>query len=93
MWRTLSLLILLTTTSTVLAQPNIVFIFADDLGVGDVGAYGGELIDTPNINALASKGMLFEQAYASHPVCSPSRAGLMSGRYAQCIRLYHQHGG
>ena len=83
MWRTLSLLLLLTATSTVLAQPNIVFIFADDLGVGDVGAYGGELIDTPNINALASKGMLFEQAYASHPVCSPSRAGLMSGRYQQ----------
>ena len=47
MWRTLSLLLLLTATSTVLAQPNIVFIFADDLGVGDVGAYGGELVAWP----------------------------------------------
>ena len=75
MWRALSISLLLTATSTVLAQPNIVFIFADDLGVGDVGAYGGKLIDTPNINALASKGMLFEQAYASHPVCSPPAQG------------------
>lgn len=61
-------------SSLALAQPNIVFIFADDLGVGDVGAYGGEAISTPHIDALAAGGVLFEQAYASHPVCSPSRA-------------------
>jgi arylsulfatase A-like enzyme len=65
------------------AQPNIVFIFADDLGIGDVGAYGGEMIKTPHIDALAADGVLFEQAYASHPVCSPSRAGLITGRYQQ----------
>lgn len=70
-------------TSLVLGQPNIVFIFADDLGVGDVGVFGGEMIKTPNIDALAANGVVFDQAYASHPVCSPSRAGLMTGRYQQ----------
>ena len=70
-------------SSLVLAQPNIVFILADDLGVGDVGVYGGEMIKTPNIDALAASGVVFDQAYASHPVCSPSRAGLMTGRYQQ----------
>ena len=83
MLRALSIFILLNISSAVFAQPNIVFIFADDLGVGDVGAYGGATIDTPHIDALASAGVLFEQAYASHPVCSPSRAGLMTGRYQQ----------
>ena len=60
------------------SQPNVVFILADDLGVGDVGAYGGKVIETPHIDALASGGAIFSQAYATHPVCSPSRAGLMS---------------
>ena len=83
MRRSLSVLVLLSISSYALAQPNIVFIFADDLGIGDVGAYGGDMIKTPHIDALATNGVLFEQAYASHPVCSPSRAGLMSGRYQQ----------
>ena len=55
-------------------QPNIVFIFADDLGIGDTGVYGSKIIDTPNIDALASSGVRFTQGYVSHPVCSPSRA-------------------
>ena len=63
--------------------PNIVFVVADDLGIGDVGAYGGEIIKTPHIDALADSGVRFTQGYVSHPVCSPSRAGLMSGRYQQ----------
>ena len=80
-----SLFIFLTISfaSFAFSQPNIVFILADDLGVGDVGAYGGKVIETPHIDALASGGALFSQAYATHPVCSPSRAGLMSGRYQQ----------
>ena len=80
-----SLFIFLTISfsSFAFSQPNIVFILADDLGVGDVGAYGGKVIGTPHIDALASGGALFSQAYATHPVCSPSRAGLMSGRYQQ----------
>ena len=68
---------------TVCAQPNVVLILADDLGYGDVGAYGGEVIATPNIDALAARGVRLTQGYVSHPVCSPSRAGLMSGRYQQ----------
>ena len=80
-----SLFIFLTISfsSFAFSQPNIVFILADDLGVGDVGAYGGKVIETPHIDALASGGALFSIAYATHPVCSPSRAGLMSGRYQQ----------
>ncbi len=83
MWRITCTALLTCVCSYSLAQPNIVFIFADDLGIGDVGAYGGATIKTPHIDALAADGVLFEQAYASHPVCSPSRAGLMSGRYQQ----------
>jgi arylsulfatase A len=62
--------------------PNILIIVADDLGCGDIGAYGGTRIKTPNIDALARSGLLATQAYASANVCSPSRAGLMTGRYA-----------
>ena len=64
-------------------QPNIVFIFADDLGYGDTSVYGSELIRTPNIDALAAEGVRFTDGYVSHPVCSPSRAGLLTGRYQQ----------
>ena len=64
-------------------QPNLVLILADDLGIGDVGVYGSEIVDTPNIDALAVSGVRFAQAYVSHPVCSPSRAGLITGRYQQ----------
>ncbi|EPR70564.1 arylsulfatase [Cyclobacterium qasimii] len=60
-------------------RPNIIFIMADDLGYGDLGAYGQELIQTPNIDALANAGMKFSQAYAGGPVCTSSRSVLMTG--------------
>lgn len=60
-------------------QPNIVYILADDLGYGDLGVYGQELISTPNIDRLAAGGMRFTQHYAGSTVCAPSRASLMSG--------------
>ncbi len=63
--------------------PNIVLIFADDLGIGDTGVYGSEIIDTPHIDELAAAGVRFTNGYVSHPVCSPSRAGLLTGRYQQ----------
>lgn len=63
--------------------PNVVFVFADDLGIGDVGVYGSTVIATPHIDALAASGIRFSQGYVSHPVCSPSRAGLLTGRYQQ----------
>jgi len=61
--------------------PNIIVILADDLGYGDVGAYGGTAFPTPNIDALARSGTLYTDAYATAAVCAPSRAGLLSGRH------------
>ncbi len=63
-------------------SPNIIIVLTDDLGYGDIGAYGAKRIRTPNIDKLANPGILFTNAYASANVCSPSRAGLMTGRYA-----------
>jgi arylsulfatase A len=62
-------------------KPNIVFIFADDLGYGDIGAYGSTTINTPNIDKMAAQGAKFNEFYAASPVCTPSRAGLLTGRY------------
>jgi len=62
-------------------NPNIVFIMADDLGWNDVGIYGSSLYKTPNIDALAKRGMIFTRAYAANSMCSPTRASIMSGQY------------
>lgn len=61
--------------------PNIIVIFADDLGYGDLGCYGAEKIRTPRLDAMAAEGMRFTDFYCSAAVCSPSRAGLLTGRY------------
>ena len=63
-------------------QPNIVVINIDDLGWGDFGAYGSAYSQTPNINQLAVQGTRFTQFYSAAPICSPSRAGLMTGQYS-----------
>ncbi|HEV3079953.1 MAG TPA: arylsulfatase [Gemmataceae bacterium] len=60
-------------------RPNIVFILADDLGYGDLGCYGQQRIQTPNIDRLAAEGMRFTQCYAGSTVCAPSRCALMTG--------------
>jgi arylsulfatase A-like enzyme len=66
------------------AQPyNIVLVIADDLGYGDLGCYGSQDIKTPHIDSLAGSGVRFTSAYATASVCSPSRAGLITGRYQQ----------
>ena len=65
--------------ATAKRPPNIVLFFFDDLGVGDLGCTGSPVIRTPNIDALAADGILFEQAYASASVCAPSRAALLTG--------------
>ncbi len=61
------------------SRPNIVFVMADDLGYGDLGCYGQTRLRTPNIDALAKRGVWFTQAYAGGPVCTPSRSVLMTG--------------
>jgi len=63
------------------AKPNIIFILADDLGVGNVGCYGADRYRTPHIDALAAGGIRFTHAYTA-PLCGPSRALIMTGRYA-----------
>ena len=79
MLRTALLLLLASLTVSAADKPNIVILLADDLGFHDVGFHGGE-IRTPNIDKLASEGVELERFYV-HPVCSPTRAGLMTGRY------------
>ncbi|MSU50860.1 MAG: arylsulfatase [Opitutus sp.] len=64
------------------APPNIVFILADDLGIGDVGCYGGTAIATPNLDRMAAEGLRFTQAYSGSTVCAPSRCALMTGRHS-----------
>lgn len=70
-------------TSGAKRPPNIVFLFSDDLGYGDISLYGSEEIPTPNIDALGKQGVRFSNAYVTAASCSPSRAGLISGRYQQ----------
>lgn len=63
--------------------PNILVIVTDDMGYGDIGIHGSKDIPTPNIDALAKVGIRFTDAYVSGPYCSPTRAGLLTGRYPQ----------
>ena len=69
--------------------PNIVIIFADDLGYGDLSCYGASMITTPNIDRLASQGMRFTDAHSAASLCSPSRYGLLTGR---CPWRLHKKG-
>ncbi len=62
------------------ARPNVVLIYVDDLGYGDLGCYGHAVIKTPNLDALAAQGTRFTQYYAPSALCSPSRAALLTGR-------------
>lgn len=82
-WSIVAVMLLGTQSVATAVPPNIVFILADDLGIGDVNCYGGDrcLIDTPNIDALAAHGLRFTDAHVNASVCSPTRRALMTGRY------------
>lgn len=69
-------------------KPNIVFIYIDDLGWADVGFNGSTYYETPNIDQLASQGIIFSQAYANAPNCAPSRASVMTGQYTPRHKIY-----
>jgi len=62
-------------------QPNVLIVFVDDFGLGDVSCYGGKKIQTPAIDRLASEGLRFNQFYVASPICSPSRCGLITGQF------------
>jgi len=68
-----------TTSAERRKKPNIVYIMADDLGYAELGCYGQKKIKTPNIDKLATEGMMFTQHYSGNPVCAPSRCALMTG--------------
>jgi len=68
-------------------RPNIIFILIDDLGWRELGVYGNRFNETPNLDRLASEGLLFTQAYSAAPVCSPTRAALMTGQYPARIGI------
>jgi len=76
-----------------MTKPNIIFILIDDLGWRDLGCYGSKFYETPNLDRLAEEGMRFTDAYAAAPVCSPTRASILSGKYPATLGLTNYIGG
>jgi arylsulfatase A-like enzyme len=93
----LLIMMLLLGTTSARAAPHLVFILADDLGYGDLGCYGSADIRTPHLDRLAREGTRLTDCYANAPVCSPTRAAFVTGRYQQRIpledALYYQETG
>lgn len=70
-----------------MTQPNIIFILIDDLGWADLGCYGSDFYETPNLDRLAAESMRFTDAYAACPVCSPTRASILTGKYPATLGI------
>ena len=77
----LGLLLFAAAASASAEQPNVLFILADDLGWGDLGCQGNQRIDTPHLDSLAAGGVRLTSHYSPAPLCSPARAGYLTGRY------------
>ena len=75
-----------------IAKPNIILFLIDDLGWADLGLTGSTFYETPNIDRLASEGVFFSDAYAANPVCSPTRASVLTGKYPSRIGLTNHSG-
>jgi arylsulfatase A len=73
-------------------KPNFIILFADDMGYGDAGCYGHPYIRTPNLDRMAREGVRMTSFYAANPVCSPSRASLLTGRYSLRCGVPHVYG-
>ncbi|MCA1684762.1 MAG: sulfatase-like hydrolase/transferase [Planctomycetia bacterium] len=86
-WVAAPFLVLLSNAHAAERRPNVVLIVADDLGWSDLGVYGSTFHRTPNLDRLAATGKRFTQAYAACPVCSPTRAALMTGKYPARLNL------
>jgi len=71
--------------------PNIVFIYADDMGYGDLGCYGARALHTPNLDRMAAGGLRLSSFYSVSPVCTPSRTALLTGRYAARMGIQQMH--
>ncbi|MFN8397383.1 MAG: sulfatase-like hydrolase/transferase [Bacteroidia bacterium] len=71
-------------------RPNVVIIMADDLGKTDISQYGGTHVRTPHIDAIGQAGVTFKEGYITSPICSPSRAGMLTGRYQQRFGYEYQ---
>ena len=74
-------------------DPNILLFLTDDLGYGDLACYGNEIINSPNIDKLASEGIRFTDFHSAGTVCSPSRASLLTGRHPYRLGFYYILGG
>ncbi|MEH6305395.1 sulfatase-like hydrolase/transferase [Olivibacter sp. CPCC 100613] len=76
-------------------KPNIIYIYADDLGYGEIGPYGQKIIKTPNLDKMANEGIKFTQHYTSTPVCAPARCMLLTGKHGghAYIRGNYEMGG
>ena len=94
MSRSFSVLLLLAGVATSLTvqaaaqKPNVIMLFIDDLGVGDIGAFGCKDIPTPHIDRLANEGVVLTQMYVTNPPCCPSRYSLLMGTYGQLFGKY-----
>ncbi len=84
-WWCASLLCLCSLVAQAESPPNILIILVDDLGYGDLSSYGAKDLRTPNIDRLIASGMKFTRFYANCPVCSPTRAALLTGRYQELV--------
>jgi hypothetical protein len=86
-WWALLLAVAWVTAAAAAERPNVVFFLADDLGWRDTSLYGSTFYETPNVDRLAKRGMMFTNAYAANPLCSPTRASIMTGLFPARIGI------
>jgi len=78
--------------ATATVRPNVVLILVDDLGWADLGVSGSTFYETPNVNRLATEGVYFSDAYAANPVCTPTRASILTGKYPSRLKITNHSG-